>query len=665
VAAFGNNIIIISPALTTGNWFHFAFVATSCTSIDFYLNGVLVGSNNIATVESLATGNKDWQIGTYIGGATWETNGRYDDLRAYNRALTVQEIGALVAGNQPATENTAASEITVEDTLNIDGNLTLNSGELNTKDAEDNEIDVAKAWDNNGGIFTANQSTVKLDGTSGSHELQSGGQNFYNLTLNQSGGTWTLNDRLEVDNTYTQSNGTVDTSTKDYNITAGDWDQTAGTFTTNYSNLTLNSSSSQTINTDDAVSTLQVEDPTENGLVGYWKMDEGQKTTTADSSGNSLTATLISGPTWVEQATQGLVGYWKLDETADNTCVGGEDACDSSKYSSDGTDSGGSSVSSTLPTVNFTNARSRDFDGTDDFLDMDDQAHLDVGDTADLTLSAWFNRGTSNTDDVLVAKRNSLGTATDAGYIAYIDATNDKVNFEISDGTDEYSLTSASTFTAAGWNHVTIVWDQDSAGNSEIYINGVDDNATDSGTIANIGDATNAVDFRLASESDGASYFDGNLDDVRVYSRGMSASEAKNMGLGNSTEGIANTTFDNPHSLDFDGTDDYVDMDDQATLDAGDNADLIISGWFNRDTSDTDDVLVAKRNSLSTASDAGYIAYLDATNDKINFEISDGTDEYSLTSATAFTSVGWNHFTIVWDQDNATNSEIYINGTGR
>src|SRR5688500_14656832 len=35
------------------------------------------------------------------------------------------------------------------------------------------------------------------------------------------------------------------------------------------------------------------------GLVGYWQFEEGTGTTTADSSGNGLTGTLVSGPTWV------------------------------------------------------------------------------------------------------------------------------------------------------------------------------------------------------------------------------------------------------------------------------------------------------------------------------------------------------------------------------
>ena len=113
--------------------------------------------------------------------------------------------------------------------------------------------------------------------------------------------------------------------------------------------------------------------------------------------------------------------------------------------------------------------------------------------------------------------------AGDTGYLVYIDDATDKLVFEISDtGTDEYSLTSTSTFTATDWNHFTVVWDDDSTGGSEIYINGRVDNAADSGTIGSIGDLSNANPLRMGDVSDGASdltthFFDGKLDDIRIF----------------------------------------------------------------------------------------------------------------------------------------------------
>ncbi|MBI1833213.1 MAG: hypothetical protein HYR90_00080 [Candidatus Andersenbacteria bacterium] len=485
-------------------------------NLTLYVDGFIQGTLSIAadstygavTSNILTFGRYNDVAGTGVHATDLKFDGLMDDVRIYNRVLTGQEVNTLAVGNQPATENTAASEFTLEDTLDVNGNLVLNSGELDTKSGENNNITLAGEWHNNGGKFTPRTNTVTLDGTTELQELQSGGQNFYNLTVSGTGG-WTLHDRLEVDNTAAQSAGTLGTSVNSYNIHAGDWDQTAGTFNVNSSTLTLKSSSSQTINTDDSLYDLQVEDPTEASLLGYWKFDEGQGTSAGDSSGNGNTGTLTNTPRWIE------------------------------------------SINST---TTYDNPYSLDFDASDDYVTMGDVATLDVNDTADLVISGWFNRDTFTTDDTLVAKRNGQA-AGDTGYIVYIDDSEDDIRFEISDDTDEYQLDSATTFTATGWNHFVIVWDQDSAANSEIYINGVDDNATDTGTIANIGTAVNAVDFRFGGESDGGELFEGKLDDVRVYSAVLSAASITALAAGKYADGdnstatfTLNKTLDVTHS---------------------------------------------------------------------------------------------------------------------
>jgi len=213
---------------------------------------------------------------------------------------------------------------------------------------------------------------------------------------------------------------------------------------------------------------------------------------------------------------QGLVGYWDVGAGSTTTATP-----DRTPYNNDGT------VSNATLTTDRKGQSSKayDFNGTSDYAEVADNATLDFGDTSDFTISGWFNRDTSVNDHVIAAKRNSLSTASDAGYIVYIQGSDDKLYLDISDGTDEYQLASTSTFAATGWNFFVVAWDQDSAANSEIYINGVADSATDTGTIGNVGDLSNSVTLRFGSESDGASYFDGKIDDVRLYNRALSATE--------------------------------------------------------------------------------------------------------------------------------------------
>lgn len=223
-----------------------------------------------------------------------------------------------------------------------------------------------------------------------------------------------------------------------------------------------------------------VEDALSQGLLGYWKMDEGTGTsTTADSSGNAnnLTMTAMESGDWVA----GQIGAYSLD-----------------------------------------------FDGSAEWLTVADPASgiLDFTDGRDFTITGWFNRDTFTTDDTVVAKRNGIAN-TDDGYILYIDDATDQLILEVSEagGTDEYQVASASTFTATGWNHFAAVWDDGNATQTEIYINGKADNGTDTGTIANLGDLSNAVAFDIGAESDNGNPFDGKIDDVRIYGSALPANE--------------------------------------------------------------------------------------------------------------------------------------------
>ncbi len=385
----------------------------------------------------------------------------------------------------------------------------------------------------------------------------------------------------------------------------------------------------------------------ESGLGAYFPLDENTGTSATDTSTNGNNGTLTNGPTW----TTGQIG----------TAV--------------------------------------DFDGSDDYITVTDPDVLDVADTRNFSLTGWFNRDTFTTDDTIIAKRNGI-TASDTGYIVYIDDATDKLTFEVSDGTNEYQVESASTFTATGWHHFSIIFNDTSASLIKMYIDGISETTTKTSILAAVTSMANSVDFRIGAESDAGNPFDGKLDEIRFYNRTLSDEEAvqlyrltsptgtdtgikgywpfnggdttATLAMDRSGAGNIGTLTNSPtkkagkigQGIDFDGTDDYVSVPDNASLDIGDTDDLTITGWFNRDTFTTDDTILAKRNGVST-SDQGYIAYIDDSTDKLTFEncdASSGCDEYQLESTSTFTAAGWHHFAIVWDQDSASGSEIYIDG---
>lgn len=453
---------------------------------------------------------------------------------------------------------------------------------------------------------------------------------------------------------------------------------------------------------------------TDSTTVGLWHFDEGTGTTAADSSGNTLTGTVNNSSTW----TEGVYSASSTNTSSQNWALPGYAHRQRLNVATTTAVGAGHGVETTVSRATPLNNkqtrpdgkdwrvmyqpsdtyRALDFDGTDDYVDIEDQSGLDRGDTADLTLEGWFNRDTATTDDVIIAKRNSIGTASDAGYVAYLDATTDQLIFEASDGTDEYSLTSVSTVTTTGWHHFAIVWDQDSAANSEIYIDGADDNATDSGTIGNIGDLSNAVDFRIGSESDGASYFDGKLDEIQVSSsvrytgaftpsRTATIPDTNTIGLWHFDEGSGTTVIDSstnsyhgalsgtptwyttdgavsttqevprfiPHgdALNFDGTGDYAKT---ATAPFTSASAFTFETWFKpTDLSSTYTLM-----SMSTSSSGTALVEVNTTSGSIVEAKFSGSAV--ITGATTMTANTWNHLALVYDPNQGPKARLFLNG---
>ena len=479
--------------LTTSTWYQVTMTYNSdSVSNDptFYVNGASVSITEDVTPVGTRVSDvgSDVTIGN-LSSTARTFDGQLDDVRIYDRALSAEEIARLAAGNQPET---SVATYTLEDALDINGDLTLNAGTLDTNSGESNAIDVASSWLNNGGKFTANSNTVTLSSTATGKTLLSGNQQFYNLTASGAAGGWTLADDLYVGETITQSAGTLDTdSTNNHNIYTGNFSKSGGTYTNNNSKLTLDHSSNQTFTLSDTLYDLHV--------------------------GDSLK--------------HGLQGYWKLDETAAGSCTGSLDACDSSGNANHGTwgttanssDASDPTVSSTVPTLKYTNARSLDFDGTDDNVRVEDNATLDI--TDNITLSAWVrSEGTQQQFAKIVHKYK--GDANYPYQLNFEGASDDKLTFHLSDGVAEYNATSQSDITQNAWIHVVGTYDGSVL---RLYVNG-DENSTAS---ASFSIETNNQYLGIGGRDGGTIHaFNGKIDDVRVYNRALTAEEIRHLASG-------------------------------------------------------------------------------------------------------------------------------------
>ena len=203
-----------------------------------------------------------------------------------------------------------------------------------------------------------------------------------------------------------------------------------------------------------------------SGLVAAYGFNEGTGATVSDSSGNNLTGTIV-GATWT---------------------TGGR----------------------------YGNALS--FNGTSSYVDLGNPTALQL--TGSMTLEAWVNAAANPADDgQIVAKSNGSGwqfkTSPDTGPHTFGVA----VSGSSGSNTQRYSTTVRSLNT---WYHVAGVYNA-TTGTLDIYVNGALNNGALVGTIP-ASQFNQTVNVNIGRRS-GGYFFNGIIDEVRIYNRALSQTE--------------------------------------------------------------------------------------------------------------------------------------------
>ena len=204
---------------------------------------------------------------------------------------------------------------------------------------------------------------------------------------------------------------------------------------------------------------------TEEDVVGYWHFDEGTASTTYDASGGGDNGTLMSSPTWQSEA---------------NCKAGKCIAFDGVDYVS----------VSTIPNV-----------------------------TSALTVEAWAKTSivTDATYDTIVSKFSS---GHYNGWFLRRNANTSVVYFTLYNNSVSTASITGPTIVADQWTHYAATFDGTIA---RIYVNGV---LSASDLSASIGSAT--TNFVISGNYGSTENWNGSIDEVRLYSRALTATEILN-----------------------------------------------------------------------------------------------------------------------------------------
>jgi hypothetical protein len=205
------------------------------------------------------------------------------------------------------------------------------------------------------------------------------------------------------------------------------------------------------------------------GLVAAYSFNEGSGTKVTDVSGHNLNGTIV-GATWT---------------------TGGK----------------------------YGNALS--FNGTSSYVDLGNPAALQL--TGSMTIEAWVKAAANPPDDgQIVAKSDGSGwqfkTSPDTGPHTF----GMQVTGTSGTNSQRYSTTARSLNT---WYHIAGVYDA-TAGTLSVYVNGVLDNGTLRNAVPTV-QLNAAVNANIGRRT-GGFYFNGIIDEVRIYSSALSQGEIQN-----------------------------------------------------------------------------------------------------------------------------------------
>ena len=353
-----------------------------------------------------------------------------------------------------------------------------------------------------------------------------------------------------------------------------------------------------------------------------------------------------------------------------------------------------------------TNTKSILFDGGDEYIDLgtDLESWLE-GD--DKTLSVWIQNG-GNTSEARVFNVGYADAAS-TGFALGVDAGTDNKPFYFLRDTSAGALKVefGDVMAVGSWHHFAIVQDT-SENEAYIYQNGVLKT-----TVSNVGVVSqstnhNAKIGKFWNASD-ANYFNGNVDEFALWTSALTAAEITQIYNSNrATLDLSTDTFDysssanlkmwlrmgdeastrvvdtnannlvipdmrktffSGKSIDFDGSNDYIEVSDSNNLSFGDGSSdsaFSISAWIYMD--DATDFQILNKGVFNTD---GEWNFRTNSSDKLVFALYDesvaSTHESVLSSALTSYEGQWIHVVGTYDGTGGTSAnsglELYINGS--
>lgn len=267
-----------------------------------------------------------------------------------------------------------------------------------------------------------------------------------------------------------------------------------------------------------------------SALNAVWIMGGGNAIDTSDPlempTGGLASVKLISdGSQWYILNAQGLstsvgganlVGWWRFDDASGTTL---------SDASGSGQDGTALNMSSDNLAVDSIIGGGVDFDGTDDVIEVANSAQFQ--DLEQVSVCAWVYCHSKSSWDKVISKAANNATQTDMSFhLQFNNDADQKMVGQVYSAGGHSNAESNVPFPINSWVHVAMTYD---GVTTRMYIDGSVQSSPDtaaSGPIDSFSGAEHTLSIGHGEYNHSNNYaFNGLIDDVRVYNRGLTSAE--------------------------------------------------------------------------------------------------------------------------------------------
>jgi len=532
----------VDDTVVNSQWNHLVVTwdgSSAASGIRFFVNGqeTVYDTATNASGTRVSDASQNFWIGNNPDGYSFD--GKIDELRLYNRALSPSEIQALYKWAPGPVVNWKFDENTGSNTNDSSGNgytgsfngaPTWTTGKYGSGLSFDGSDD---------GVYNYNQVVTSYPFT-----LQAWVKNSIN-TFNTH--VVAVGDKDNQDVIYAISTdnegdprlivgaGSLCSATSSYNnVNDENWHLLTGVFTSNtsrsmYVDGILDHSDTTNCTFSSAVDTVSAGMPPGGAFMGtfypglidqvaVYNYARTQKQIIEDmNAGHPAPGSPVGSP----------VLWWKFDEGVDNTCSdASDDACNSGF--------GGTTYDGEGSGHVWTNSGKYEkavyLDGQADYVSAGDVSFTDSA-TA-MTWSLWINPQNITTIDDIFSKTDSSSAANHSFNIITNDTSSDELNVYVGDGADiaDFFTTSNFDLTTGVWQHLVAVYDgtQTAANRLKVYKNGMQISGTVFGAIPASMVSSTTTNLKIGDQ-DGAgstglrSYYD----DVKIFTSALTEDQVR------------------------------------------------------------------------------------------------------------------------------------------